>query len=62
MYKKQFSCIISMFQDYEFCIYHNEHHAPLIQVVGGNARFKLQMLEDQYGDGITAFGRMELSG
>ncbi|XP_031834465.1 beta-1,3-glucan-binding protein [Nomia melanderi] len=53
---------IPLSPDYEFCVYHNEHHAPLLQVVGGKARFKLQMLEDQYGDRATAFGKMELSG
>ncbi|XP_076629597.1 beta-1,3-glucan-binding protein 2 isoform X1 [Colletes latitarsis] len=53
---------IPLSPDYEFCVYHNEHHQSLVQIANGKLRIKPMVLEDIYGEGITAFGRMQLSG
>ncbi|XP_033326615.2 beta-1,3-glucan-binding protein 1 [Megalopta genalis] len=47
--------------DYEFCVFHNEHHDTLLQIVSGKVVFKPLILEDVYGDHATAYGRMMLS-
>ncbi|XP_054003836.1 beta-1,3-glucan-binding protein-like [Hylaeus anthracinus] len=48
--------------DYEFCVYHNEFHQTLVQVASGKLRIKPVILEDLYGEDITAYGRMQLGG
>ncbi|XP_076296603.1 beta-1,3-glucan-binding protein [Lasioglossum baleicum] len=48
--------------DYEFCTYHSERNPAFLQIHNGKLRFKPLILEDQYGDRATAFGRMKVSG
>ncbi|XP_078037235.1 beta-1,3-glucan-binding protein [Augochlora pura] len=48
--------------DYEFCVYHNEHHETLLKIVNGKVVFEPRILEEVYGDRATAYGRMQLSG
>ncbi|XP_025267209.1 beta-1,3-glucan-binding protein-like isoform X1 [Camponotus floridanus] len=47
--------------DYEFCVYHNENHEQLVQVKDGQLFIKPSILEDLYGENVTAFGRMQLN-
>lgn len=49
--------------DYEFCVYHNrKNHEKLVQVRGGNLFIRPLMLEDYYGENVTAYGRLQLNG
>ncbi|XP_076239259.1 beta-1,3-glucan-binding protein [Calliopsis andreniformis] len=48
--------------DYEFCVYHNEHHESLVQVQNGVLRIKPLILEDYYGESATSYGKLQLGG
>ncbi|XP_034174855.2 beta-1,3-glucan-binding protein 1 [Osmia lignaria lignaria] len=53
---------IPLSPDYEFCVYHNEHHDSSVKVENGVLRFTPLILEDIYGENVTAYGTLVLSG
>ncbi|XP_014612696.1 PREDICTED: beta-1,3-glucan-binding protein-like [Polistes canadensis] len=48
--------------DYEFCIYHNDNHPYLVQIIDGVLRIQPVILEDLYGVNITIYGKLNLAG
>lgn len=53
---------IPLSPDYEFCVFHNENHPSLVQIANGMLRIKPIILEDNYGENVTAYGTLILSG
>ncbi|KAL0125232.1 hypothetical protein PUN28_004397 [Cardiocondyla obscurior] len=49
-------------QDNEFCVYHNHRHEKLAQFRDGQLSISPLILEDYYGENITANGKLQLSG
>ncbi|XP_026666694.1 beta-1,3-glucan-binding protein-like isoform X2 [Ceratina calcarata] len=47
--------------DYEFCIYHNEHHELLVNISDDKLRIMPGILEDYYGEGVTGYGTLTIS-
>lgn len=47
--------------DYEFCVYHTDNHAHLIEVDEGILRIKPIILEDTYGENATMYGTLQLA-
>ncbi|KOC59371.1 Beta-1,3-glucan-binding protein [Habropoda laboriosa] len=52
---------IPLSPDYEFCVYHNENHPSLVKIANGMLRIKPIILEDNYGENVTAYGTLILS-
>ncbi|KAI4482941.1 hypothetical protein M0802_013582 [Mischocyttarus mexicanus] len=48
--------------DYEFCVYHNDHHPNLVKIVNGVLRIQPIILEDAYGVNVTSYGQLNLAG
>lgn len=48
--------------DYEFCVYHNDNHPYLVQIIDGILRIQPIILEDLYGVNITFYGKLILAG
>ncbi|XP_020282318.1 beta-1,3-glucan-binding protein-like isoform X2 [Pseudomyrmex gracilis] len=48
--------------DYEFCVYHNDNHPQLVRLNKGRLIIKPILLEDNYGENATTYGRIQLSG
>ncbi|XP_076173526.1 beta-1,3-glucan-binding protein [Ptiloglossa arizonensis] len=53
---------IPLSPDYEFCVYHNEHHGHLVQIATGKLRIRPVILEDLYGESATTYGKIKLGG
>nr|XP_050850718.1 beta-1,3-glucan-binding protein 1-like [Vespula vulgaris] len=47
--------------DYEFCVYHNDNHQKLVEIDNGILRINPIILEDSYGENITAYGTLQLA-